>query len=1315
MFTGYSRRASRSAVVFPRVCCVVGTVGLVLVMAILTDASQTQVSDSGETARIVPTAASDSQQARAEQQSAGEQQPALQAEAAAPQADSPPDSPTPASQPWQPSAPSEGATEASADEQPQPAQPSESAEAQVPAPTVPGKPMELPPEPPVPVAPLGPLQMPTPLGLPEPAPAEMPAERPPAIATEQDQPSAAASAPSAAPLPAEPAPAAGLPDQPAAPVAVVPEAAAAPEPAAAAEPTMAPPAEAEAAAEPVAPAEAAPEPTAGIAVVGQDGEPRIMFNCKYQPWEAVLEWFAEQAGFSLVMEGPPHGTFNYSDDNRYTPAEAIDLLNSILLTKGYTLVRRERMLMLVDLEDGVPANLVSIVPLQDLDKRGEYELVSCLFQLERLTSDEAAQEIGALVGPQGSVTKLPKAQQILVTSTAGRLRMIRDMLQRADNPSGGSGGLVQVFPLQYVMPDEVMEILRRLLDIPENGYATSDGSLRVALDRLGMRLFVSGTSAKMGQVSEIIKAIDIPGQGQYTSTATDVPPQFEVYSTAPADADTALQVMQTLLAGTPGVRLAIDPKTGNLVAMARPAEHATIRATLEQLRREATRVEVIRLRRVNPEQAATAIKALLGADQASASTRVEVDAANRQLLVRASEAELQRIRTLLEQMGETDLGLGGGSDERVRVLPLYGPVAERALQQLEQIWPAMRSNPNPIRVVTPAASIPSVRPGASSGAADYPHGPTSYPTQGPQANRVLPIRPLGRVAVPTDGAMPPSVPEQGTSPGWGEAVVPIPWYWEPAPPAGGPMPIPADAQSPGQVVPGPVEGTSPVEPPMPIPPFIPQDGSPGVPPGGEPAVVPSGVPDSTPQVHPTESSPDPVRPAAPAPRVARGRSLSQSSRLILVSSAAVQEGAADASQGSAAPSPQVAQPASSAPATGQPPVAGTEAPPVAGGPGQQPADRPKLHEPRDPPPIVIAPGPNGVMIVSEDTEALDAVEDLLYTLSGGAGANAPQMTIYYLKYATADTVATTLRQILSNTSSSTPSFGGGVPPTMPGSRGSSSSATTTPTTPSSASTVYITPEPRLNALFVHAAPAELDTIDRLLRILDQPESPEEVAAQAKPRLIPVYNAQAEELAEVVRQVYQDRLVSGSGQRGSQGRMPSSPQEFFQMMAAARGGQFPGQSRGGTVQNVQQLAIGVDSRTNSIVVSAPEPLFQEVKSLVEELDRAAATEMTETTQVVSVRHVNPEVVQQVIGTLMNGSSSQRRSSSTSTSTPSSSSFGSPGGFSPFGFRPPFGGFGSSGGFSPFGYRSSSSSTQGGSSRSPFSSRSSYSSSRSSSRR
>ena len=133
----------------------------------------------------------------------------------------------------------------------------------------------------------------------------------------------------------------------------------------------------------------------------------------------MLDWFARKADLSLVMEAPPPGTFNYSDDRDYTPAEAIDLLNKVLLTKGYLLIRSGRMLMVVNMEDGFPPNLDPNASAGDLDSRGEYELVSVLFNLESVRPEDAEPEVKKILGPVGTVVVLPKSRQLLVTGFAG--------------------------------------------------------------------------------------------------------------------------------------------------------------------------------------------------------------------------------------------------------------------------------------------------------------------------------------------------------------------------------------------------------------------------------------------------------------------------------------------------------------------------------------------------------------------------------------------------------------------------------------------------------------------------------------------------------------------------------------------------------------------------------------------------------------------------------------------------------------------------------------------------------------------------------
>ena len=84
----------------------------------------------------------------------------------------------------------------------------------------------------------------------------------------------------------------------------------------------------------------------------------LKFNFDDQPWPDVLNWFARQAGLSLVINDFPAGGFTFRDTRAYTAAESIDLLNSVLLTKNYTLVRKDAMLILINTTQGVPYDLI---------------------------------------------------------------------------------------------------------------------------------------------------------------------------------------------------------------------------------------------------------------------------------------------------------------------------------------------------------------------------------------------------------------------------------------------------------------------------------------------------------------------------------------------------------------------------------------------------------------------------------------------------------------------------------------------------------------------------------------------------------------------------------------------------------------------------------------------------------------------------------------------------------------------------------------------------------------------------------------------
>jgi type II secretory pathway component GspD/PulD (secretin) len=891
-----------------------------------------------------------------------------------------------------------------------------------------------------------------------------------------------------------------------------------------------------------APLDAGAKPSAAAGVAGNrqpaaSSTPlagtRLTFNFRYQPWQDVLDWFADQAGLSLLLEAPPPGTFNYRDTRSYTPAEALDVLNSVLLTKGYTLVRRDRMLVLVYLEDGIPPNLVPDVPLEELDQRGEYELIRVLFPVWNMTPEQAGEEIQPLLGPQGKAVTLPQARQIQVTETAGRLRTIRSIVNAVEQPELAHAGLRE-FKLKHLTYDTAMPTIRQMLGIPAEASGTTDGSMQITRSATDDRLLYRGTAQHAARLEEILRLIDVPE----AAAGIDGAPQLEVYSITQADPDSVEDALTNLLGGDPTVHISTDEENGYLVAIARPAQQATIRATIDQIQRDAREVEVIALSEVDPQTAVLAINKLFGGtgeEPDPRAPRVDADVAARRLLVRGTSSQVEQIRQLLRDMGETEEE--GGRDarnrQRVRLLPLSGSEARSAIAQIEQIWPSVRSNP--IRKVVPSATIPVYRPSESIQAP-----PAAEPAESPAAR------------LPAGNSL--------------ELWRSLPQIF-----------MNGDQQF--------------------LPNTIRRDGA-------DPATAPKNKPQQSDDDRVTRSDATSGKPLQPGNQIFRfvaGQAGEQSPEPLddpLGESDQVEKQLGDSQ-------PQPAHPRTSAPAS-------------TSGPGA---------------PILVAPGPGGTLIASDDVEALDQLEELLDVVAGRNTTSGREYAVFYLKYSKASTVAEILAAIFGGragggdrgiigemANNALGNVGGALMGDLLLGGGSSGGVF-------SSGTVDIVPDARLNALVVRAKAADLDTIEQLLKVLDQRAGPEEVEAEAEARPIQVYNTEVTEIKQIVEELYQDR-IAGPG-------AAMSPQEMLRMM---RGGP-------NTEQSIQKMSIAADVPNNLLIVRAPDALYFEVKALVEQLDQTMA-DSPEITKVIPLRLTNTAAVERALQSIL-----PNVSSNTSTATSS----------------------------------------------------------------
>ncbi len=409
-------------------------------------------------------------------------------------------------------------------------------------------------------------------------------------------------------------------------------------------------------------------------------EPRLRFNFRFQRWIDVLEWFATQADLSLVLDAPPPGTFNYSDTKEYTPTEAIDLLNGILLTKGYTLIRRERMLLVVNLEEGIPESMVPQVTLKELDERGRFEMVKVLFPLGKRNIDEVNNEILPLLSRHGSAVPLPKTNQLMVVDTAGIMRAIGQMIQSIPEPQppkkeepkkeepkpAPPAPVFTVYPIKNTQMEVASDVLKQLVP-----------AAKIVLDEEKKQINVHAVPNDHELIKTVLEQME-------SSAPEEQKPYLESYPLPRVRGPGAGRILEALAALAPGARAAPDVTGEKVIVWATPEEHETIKDAFAKLGQgdspeNTPEIQVYPLDAPEPGSILPTLQQLVPEAQLS------IDAALRRLVVVGLPKEQQMVKKALEQLEVA--GSASGASRSLKFYPFEETPSPGFITGLEELAP----------------------------------------------------------------------------------------------------------------------------------------------------------------------------------------------------------------------------------------------------------------------------------------------------------------------------------------------------------------------------------------------------------------------------------------------------------------------------------------------------------------------------------------------------------------------------------------------------------------------------------------------------
>jgi len=148
-------------------------------------------------------------------------------------------------------------------------------------------------------------------------------------------------------------------------------------------------------------------------------------------------------------------------------------------------------------------------------------------------------------------------------------------------------------------------------------------------------------------------------------------------------------------------------------------------------------------------------------------------------------------------------------------------------------------------------------------------------------------------------------------------------------------------------------------------------------------------------------------------------------------------------------------------------------------------------------------------------------------------------------------------------------------------------------------------EPRSNALILRAAnPARVALVRSLVAQLDRPAS---AGALGNIHVVHLRNANAVELATTLRAALAADAGDSVGAAAGTGTAPAAPAAARRTLGGAAAGGL-GAATGATPAAARSTTGGqiqADAATNSLIISAPDPVFRQLRAIIEQLDSRRA--------------------------------------------------------------------------------------------------------------
>lgn len=286
----------------------------------------------------------------------------------------------------------------------------------------------------------------------------------------------------------------------------------------------------------------------------------------------------------------------------------------------------------------------------------------------------------------------------------------------------------------------------------------------------------------------------------------------------------------------------------------------------------------------------------------------------------------------------------------------------------------------------------------------------------------------------------------------------------------------------------------------------------------------------------------------------------------------------------------------------------------------------------------------GLLIQCDDIDVLNQFQDHLETLAGPGSSVPAEPIVFYLKFTRPEDAIRMLAELLDGGEAVTSSSDSLVNASVSSSTSSLMGSLVTNregTITLIAGTATVVADSRLNRLIVQGTVDDVELIESYLKIIEKDSSITSIETYGTSHVIELINSRAVEVEAAIRQAFAGRVAAATPPPGAPGGNASradlaqgNDEERTKEKNSDNKKQAPKAAAQQARDLEPKMTLAVHEPSNSLIVTAPDPLFKEVEALVKTID-VRAEQMIQV-----ITPSNSEVLETVLQEIFLGQSDSR---------------------------------------------------------------------------